>query len=139
MQIEGLFLAEDAQVVDNKLYATGGVPKSIQVPRAGQLNDEGEMAAASYSLVTLMEFGPDDGTRPYRMTTELVDAEGNKRVVADGEIIPVTSAPGAGAGEKCFSVSELRINADKDGRMMLVQTIDGGSSMSIPVTLHIVD
>lgn len=134
MQITGAFLAQDAQIVDNKLNVTGGVLDWIEVPRAGHLNDKGEMAAAVYSLVTLMQAGPDDHQKPYRMTTEMVDPGGNKHVVAD-----VTIAAGTHSGENRFLVSQVRITSEKNGRMVLIQTIDGGDSISIPVTLRIVD
>lgn len=86
MQITGAFLAERADIVDGKLDVSGGVLDWIGVPKPGEFDDAGNMAVGLVYLVTLMQATPDDHLKPYRMTTEMVDSEGNSHVVADGEV-----------------------------------------------------
>jgi hypothetical protein len=135
MQITGAFLAVQAEIVDQKLNVTSGVLDWISVPRSGQVDGEGNVLVGVVYLVTLMQAGPDDSGKPYRMTTELVDGEGSSHVVAD-EIISVETH----SGENRFWVSPLFLSADGEGgRMVLIQAIEGGGSISIPVDVHIED
>lgn len=135
MQITGAFLAENAEIVDQKLNVTGGVLDSITVPRSGQLDGKGNMLVGGVNVVTLMQAGPDDHQKPYRMTTEIVDAEGNSHTLADGEI-----SVDAHSGENRFWVTPLAIaGAGAGGRMVLNQTIEGGGSIAIAVEVHIDD
>lgn len=55
MQIIGAFLAEHAEVVDQKLNVAGGILDWITIPKADQLDDHSERLAATYYLVTLMQ------------------------------------------------------------------------------------
>lgn len=132
--ITGGFLAENADIVDGKLNVTGGVLDWIAVPRSGQVDGAGNMLVGFVTLVTLMQATPDDHQKPYRMTLEMVDSEGNANVVADGEV-----SVEAHTGENRFWVTPIALAAEKGGRMVLIQTIEGGGKISIPVEVRVVD
>lgn len=134
MQITGAFLAQHAEIVDQKLNVTGGVLDWVGAPRAGQTDDRGNPMVATYFIVTLMQAGPDDHQRPYRMTTELFDADGTGRIVGDDTI-----AVDAHTGENRFLVTRFSVSAETSGRNVLVQTIDGGGSVALPVEVRVVD
>ncbi|MGV0595723.1 hypothetical protein [Mycolicibacterium porcinum] len=132
MQITGAFLAESAEVVDGKLNVSGGVLDWIGVPRRGEFDDAGNMAVGLVYLVTLMQATPDDHRKPYRMTTEMVDSDGTSHVVADSDV-----EIDAHTGENRFWVTPIGVAAERSGRMVLIQSIDGGGSVSIPVELRV--
>lgn len=134
MQIIGAFIAEYAEIVDQKLNVTGGVLDSLAVPRAGQLDESGEPIFGVAYLVTLMQAGPDDHERPYRMTLEIVNSDGVSEVVADGPI-----SVDAHQGENRFWVTPFGVQAEAEGRMVLVNTIEGGGTISVPVHLELND
>lgn len=134
MQITGAFLALHADIVDDKLNVVGGVVDWLGVPRAGQVDEAGEPILGYAYLVTLMQAGPDDHGRPYRMTLEMVDSAGESRVVADGEV-----AVDGHEGENRFWVTPFGIQAENEGRMVLVNTIEGGGSISVPVQIRFND
>lgn len=130
MQITGGFLAESAQIVDQKLNVTGGVMDAIVVPRSGLVDDAGDRLVKTVFLVTLMQAGPDDHLKPYRMVTEAVDPAGTRVVLRDETI-----EFGAHSGENRFWVNPLGLSVPSSGRLVLIQTIEGGGTVSIPVEL----
>lgn len=134
MQITGAFLGQHAEIVDQKLNVTGGVLDWIGAPRAGQADERGNPLVATYFIVTLMQAGPDDHQKPYRITTEAVGADGTSRILGDATI-----AVDAHTGENRFLVTRFGISAETSGRNVLVQTIDGGGSVALPVELRVVD
>lgn len=133
MQITGAFLAAHAEIVDQKLNVTGGVLDWIAVPEVGQRDADGNQAVGVYYLVTLMQAGPDDHHRPYRMTTEAVDLDGSSRLLVDATI-----AVDAHQGENRFWVTPLGMAGTTSGRRVLVQTIEGGGSIALPVEVRVV-
>lgn len=134
MQITGAFLAQHAEIVDQKLNVTGGVLDWIGAPRAGQVDEWGNPIVATYFLVTLMQAGPDDHQKPYRMTTEAAHADGTNRFLAEATI-----SVDAQIGENRFIVQRFGVNTEMSGRNVLVQTIDGGGSVALPVEVRVVD
>lgn len=134
MQITGAFLALDARIVEDKLNVVGGVVDWLSVPRAGKVDEAGQPVVGYAYLVTLMQAGPDDHQRPYRMTVEMINSEGESRVVDDRQI-----SVDAHRGENRFWVTPFGMPADKEGRMVLVVTIEGGGSFSVPVHITLED
>lgn len=134
MKIMGAFLAEHAEIVEQKLNVTGGVLDWIGAPRAGQADEWGNPIVATYFLVTLMQAGPDDHQKPYRMRTEAAHADGTRRILAEATI-----AVDAHTGENRFFVTRFGISAEASGRNVLVQTIDGGGSVALGVEVRVVD
>lgn len=136
MQITGAFLAQHAEIVDQKLNVTGGVLDWIGAPKAGQVDEQGYPIVATYFLVTLMQAGPDDRQKPHRITTEAAHADGTRRTLAEA-MISVDSH--IGESENRFIVQRFGVNAEMSGRNVLVQTIDGGGSVALPVEVRIID
>jgi len=134
MQITGGFLAAHAEIVDQKLNVTGGVLDWIGVPPVGQTDAAGNPLVAVYYLVTLMQAGPDDHRKPYRMTTEAVEVDGSSRVLIDATI-----AVDAHSGENRFWVTAFGMAGTTSGRRVLVQTIEGGGSIALPVEVRVVE
>lgn len=134
MQITGAFLAEHAEIVDQKLRVVGGVLDSITVPRVGLYDEHGQARRASYYIVTLMQATPDDDGKPYRLKTEFVDPDRNTHLLTDNEI-----AFEAKYGENRFYVSQLNMAAPYGGRVALLQSIDDGEPVAIPVELRVVE
>lgn len=134
MQITGAFLAEQAEIVDQKLNVQGGVLDWVAVPVTGLTNENGEQLVRPLTLVTLMQAGPDDEDRPYRMKLEMVASDGDLVTIFDGEI-PL----GAHQGENRFWVTPFGLHAAKNGRMVLIQTIEGGGTVSVPIEVRIVE
>jgi hypothetical protein len=134
MQITGGFLAAHAEIVDQKLNVTGGVLDWIGVPQIGQKDTAGNPLVAVYYLITLMQAGPDDHQKPYRMTTEVVEVDGSSRVLVDATI-----AVDAHSGENRFWVTPFGMAGSTSGRRVVVQTIDGGGSIAIPVEVRVVE
>ncbi|MEH3141339.1 MAG: hypothetical protein PGN37_14410 [Mycobacterium kyogaense] len=134
MQIVGAFLAEHAEIVDGKLNVTGGVLDVVKVPAVGLTNGNGEQLALPLALVTLMQAGPDDEGRPYRMKLEVVSSNDDITVLGDQEI------PGAHlAGENHFWISAFGLTTRTTGRVALIASIEGGGSVSVPVFVERVD
>ncbi|KAA8946838.1 hypothetical protein [Mycobacterium sp.] len=133
MQITGAFLAEHAEIVDQKLNVTGGVLDFITVPKRGQVDDAGNPIVAMVYLVTLMQASADDHQKPYKMTTEIVEIDGSRHTFIDATI-PVD----AHSGENRFWVSQLGMSGGTSGRRVLVQTLDNGDSVAIPFELRVV-
>ena len=102
MQIAGAFLAEEAEIVDQKLNVTGGVLDWVQVPATGLTNENGDQLVKPLFLVTLMQAGPDDQNTPYRMKLEFVASNGDVQTIYEGEI-PL----GAHQGENRFWVMPI--------------------------------
>jgi hypothetical protein len=134
MQITGGFLAERAEIVDQKLNLIGGILDWIVVPKAGQFNEQGQRLVATYYMVTLMQASPDDHQKPFRLKTELVDPSGGTSVLIDQPI-----AFDSNFGENRFYVSQLNIAAPYGGRVTFIQTIDNGDPIAIPVELRVVE
>lgn len=134
MQMIGAFLAQHAEIVDQKLNVTGGVLDWIGAPRTGQVDERGNPLVATYFIVTLMQAGPDDYQKPCRITTEAVGADGTSRVLAD-----VTYFFDVPTGENRFVVTRFGISAENTGRNVLVQTVEGGGSAAVPVEVRVVD
>lgn len=134
MQITGAFLAAYAEIVDQKLNVTGGVLDWIAVPQIGQKDADGKPLVAIYYLVTLMQAGPDDHQKPYRMTTEAVEVDGSSRVIADATI-----AFDAHSGENRFWVTPFGMAGQTSGRRVLVQSIEGGGSIALPVEVRVLE
>lgn len=126
--ITGGFLASDAEIVDGTLSVTGGVLDWIEVPPLSS-----EESGLVY-LVTLMQAGPDDHGKPYRMKLEFIDPDGNSTVAAEGEI-----AVDAHFGENRFWVTPIAVKFKASGRAVLVNSIEGGGSISIPVHVRVQD
>lgn len=133
MQITGAFLAEYAEIVDQKLNVTGGVLDFITVPKRGQVDDAGTPIVAMVYLVTLMQASADDHQKPYKMTTEIVEIDGSRHTLIDATI-----AVDAHSGENRFWVSPLGMSGGTSGRRVLVQTLDNGDSVAIPFELRVV-
>ena len=125
MVITGAFLAAHAEIIDQKLHVRGGVLDYITVPRPDE-----DLVGVVY-LVTLMQAGPDDHQTPYRMTLELVDPRGDSHTIADGPI-----SVDAHHGENRFWITPIGLKARTPGRIVLVNTIVGGGSVSIPVEVR---
>ncbi len=134
MQITGAFLAEHAEIVDGKLNVTGGVLDVVKAPAIGLTNENGEQLALPLSLVTLMQAGPDDEGRPYRMKLEVVASNGDIIVLGDQEI-----PGGYPEGENHFWISDFGLTTRATGRMALIASIEGGGSVSVPVFVERVD
>lgn len=134
MQITGAFLAEHAEIVDGKLNVTGGVLDMVRAPAVGLTTEHGEQLALPLSLVTLMQAGPDDEGRPYRMTLEVVSSNGEVTVLGDQEI-----PGGHRRGENHFWISDFGLTAHATGRVALIASIKGGGSVSVPVFVERVD
>lgn len=134
MQITGAFLAEHAEIVDGKLNVTGGVLDVVKAPAIGLTNENGEQLALPLSLVTLMQAGPDDEGRPYRMKLEVVASNGDIIVLGDQEI-----PGGHPEGENHFWISDFGLTTRATGRMALIASIGGGGSVSVPVFVERVD
>jgi hypothetical protein len=81
-----------------------------------------------------MQAGPDGHQEPYRMTSEAVEVDGTSRILVD-----TTSSGDAHTGENRFLVTRFGIIAQTSGRRVLVQTIDGGGSVALPVEVRVVD
>jgi len=133
MQITGAFLAEYAEIVDQKLNVTGGVLDFITVPERGQVDDAGSPIVAMVYLVTLMQAGADDRQRPYKMTTEIVEVDGSRRTVIDAPI-----SADAHSGENRFWVTAFGMSGGTSGRRVIVQTLDNGDSIALPFELRVV-
>lgn len=134
MQITGAFLAEHAEIVDGKLNVTGGVLDLVRAPAVGLTTERGEQLALPLSLVTLMQAGPDDEGRPFRMTLEVVSSSGEVIVLGDQEI-----PGGHREGENYFWISDFGLTAHATGRVALIASIEGGGSVSVPVFVERVD
>lgn len=134
MQITGAFLAEQAEIVDQKLNVTGGVLDSATVPLLGFTDENGEQYVRHLVLVTLMQAGPDDQQKPYRMKTEMVMSDGEAVTIAEGEI-PL----GTHQGENRFWTTPIRLVTQKTGRMVIIQKIEGGGSISVPLQVQAID
>jgi hypothetical protein len=132
MQITGAFLAEYAEIVDQKLNVTGGVLDFITVPKGGQVDDAGNPIVAMVYLVTLMQASADDHQKPYKMTTEIVELDGSRHTFIDATI-----AVDAHSGENRFWVSVLGMSGGSSGRRVFVQTLDNGDSVAIPFELRV--
>ena len=130
MHITGAFLAEHAEIVDQKLNVTGGVLDTVHAPKAGQFNDKGEMLVGTLYIVTLMQSTADDHEKSYHLKTELVDPDGNTHLLLDNEI-----AVDAHTGENRFYVSLLTFAAPSGGRITFLQSIDDGDPVAVPVQL----
>ena len=133
MQITGAFLAEHAEIVDGKLNVTGGVLDLVRAPAVGLTTEHGEQLALPLSLVTLMQAGPDDEGRTYRMTLEVVSSNGEVVVLGDQEL------PERRQGENHFWISDFGMTAHATGRVALIASIEGGGSVSVPVFVERVD
>ncbi len=134
MQITGAFLAEHAEIVDGKLNVTGGVLDLVRAPAVGLTNENGDQLAMPLSLVTLMQAGPDDEGRPYRMKLEVVSSNGDVIVLGDQEI------PGSTLQrENHFWISDFGLTAQATGRVALIASIEGGGSATVPVFVEKVD
>ncbi len=81
-----------------------------------------------------MQAGPDDHQKPYRMTTEVVEVDGSSRVLVDA-----TVAVEAHSGENRFWVTPFGMAGKTSGRRVLVQTIEGGGSIALPVEVRVVE
>lgn len=127
MMITGGFLAEDAGVVDQKLNVVGGVLDYVTVPPPGY-------GPGWISLVTLMQAGPDDHQKPYRMTVDFVDPDGNVTTAMELDV-----AVDAHSGENRFWVTRVALDFARSGRMVLINSIDGGGSVSIPIMVEVLD
>jgi hypothetical protein len=132
MQITGAFLADYAEIVDQKLNVKGGILDFIFCPKSGQVNDQGEKLLAVIYIVTLMQATPDDHQKPYRLKTEIVDPTGNVALFADGEV-----SVDAHSGENRFWVTKIGLAAPHGGRITFLQSIGGGEPIAIPVELHV--
>lgn len=133
MQITGAFLAEYAEIVNQKLNVTGGVLDFITVPERGQVDDAGHPIVAMVYLVTLMQAGADDHQKPYKMTTEIVETDGSRRTLIDAPI-----SVDAHSGENRFWVSAFGMSGGTSGRRVIVQTLDNADSVAIPFELRVV-
>lgn len=134
MLITGAFLAAHAEIVDQKLNVTGGVLDWIAVPRIGQQDAHGNPLVGIYYLVTLMQSSPDDHEKPYRMITEIIEVDGSSHVLVDATI-----AVDAHSGENRFWVTPFGMARATSGRRVLVQTIEGGGSIRLPVEMRVVE
>lgn len=88
----------------------------------------------TYFLITLMQAGPDDHQKPYRMTTEAAHADGTSRLLAEATI-----SVDAQIGENRFIVQRFGVNTEMSGRNVPVQTIDGGGSVAVPAEVRVID
>lgn len=132
MIITGAFLALQAEIVDQALNVTGGVLDWICVPPPGATDSDGNPVFGVIHLVTLMQAGPDDHQKPYRMKVELVDPHGNRTTVDERDI-----AVDAHTGENRFWVTPLAIGAGTPGRAVLINSIEGGGDpVSIPIEVR---
>ena len=120
--------------MDGKLNVTGGVLDVVKAPAIGLTNENGEQLALPLSLVTLMQAGPDDEGRPYRMKLEVVASNGDIIVLGDQEI-----PGGHPEGENHFWISDFGLTTRATGRMALIASIEGGGSVSVPVFVERVD
>lgn len=136
MQITGLFLAQHAAIVDRKLVVVGGVLDWIEAPRTAAAGTElpAGQTVAPYYVVTLMQTEPADHQQPYPMTLELVDAEGTRRVLAQGDVVV-----DARNGENRFLVTPVGVAAAQSGPVTVHQTIEGVGSMSFPLRINVLD
>lgn len=132
MKIMAAFLAQHAEIVDGKLNVTGGVLDWIGAPRTGQVDEQGNPIVSNYFIVTLMQAGPDDHQKLHRVTTEAAYADGTRRLLAQATIA-------VDSGENWFCVSRFGVATDVSGREVLVQTLDDGESVTLPVEVRVVD
>ncbi|WP_203457429.1 hypothetical protein, partial [Mycolicibacterium sp. CBMA 361] len=131
VQITGAFIAIHAEIVDQKLNVTGGVLDWISVPKVGSVDDAGNPIGGLFYLVTLMQAGPDDQQKPCRMKLELARHDQTVETLAEGEI-----TFDGDTGENRFWVMPFVMQAERQGRMVLINSIEGGGFVSIPVDVR---
>lgn len=133
MQITGAFLAEHAEVVDQKLNVTGGVFDSLRVPRLGVVDENGDQLAGWLHLVVLLQASQDDLDQPqesYRLTVEVVLSTGETRPVGD-----IAMTWESTDSHNRFWQVRFPLAAERDGRMVLMCSVDGGVPVSVPLHL----
>jgi hypothetical protein len=132
--ITGGFLAERAEIVDQKLNVVGGVLDCCTVPKVGHVDSNGNQLFAFAYFVTLMQSGPDDCDQSHQMTLEMIDGCGVRQFVSN---IDVTV--GVESGANWFWVAPIALMAEESGRLVLMATIPGGGSTSVPIELRVAD
>lgn len=133
MLLTDAFLAVKAEFVDGRLNVNGGILRTIRVPPP-TMGSLANARAGRVDLVTLVRTGPSDHQRPYRLTIEFIDADGNRELVVEDTIVFEDPAEGSG----CW-VSPLMLANVKPGEVAFIVTIDGaGEPVRIPVQVRVV-
>lgn len=132
MLLTDAFLAKKAEFVNGGLDVRGGILGTMFVPpplREGQ----GPARVGRLDLVSLLRTGPSDHQKPYRLTIDFVDADGNRLHVLEDTIVFDDPAEGGG----CW-VSPLTMANTEPGRITFVVSVEGaGKPVRIPVGVYL--
>lgn len=139
MLLTDAFLAKKAEFVKSRhsirhggLDVRGGILGTMFVPpplREGQ----GPARVARLDLVSLLRTGPSDHQKPYRLTIDFIDADGNRLHVLEDTIVFDDPAEGGG----CW-VSPLTMANVKPGQITFIVSVEGaGKPVRIPVGVYL--
>ncbi|MCH9732027.1 MAG: hypothetical protein K0U84_20530 [Actinomycetia bacterium] len=132
MLLTDAFLAKKAEFVEGGLEVRGGILGTLFVPpplREGQA----PARVGRLDLVSLLRTGPSDHQKPYRLTIDFVDAEGNKLHVLEDTIVFHDPAEGGG----CW-VSPMTLGNIKPGQVAFIVNVEGaGKPVRIPVGVYL--
>lgn len=132
MLLTDAFLAAKAEFVNGRLNVNGGILGTIYVPPPIR-NSQGVVRTGRVDLVTLVRTDSRDHQKPFRLTIEFVDADGNRQHVLDDTIVFDDPAEGSG----CW-VSPLTLANIKPGDIAFIVSIDGaGKPVRIPVRVRL--
>lgn len=131
MLLTDAFLAVKAEFVNRRLNVNGGILGTIYVPPPITFG-QARVRTGRVDLVTLVRTGPGDHQKPFRLTIEFVDADGNKQHVLDDTIVFDDPAEGSG----CW-ISPLTLANIKPGDVAFIVSIAGGGKpVRIPVKVR---
>jgi hypothetical protein len=124
--VTGAFLAEHAEIVDDKLNVAGGVLDSVNIPKPVE-DGNGNIAIGLVALVVLLRADRVDEEVGHQIRIELVEQDGARQLAAQ---IDMDDAFG---GENRFLVWHVPFNIHTTGRVNVVITADGNEPFELAV------